>query len=385
MLSGHFRKSSFQTAEEDFFSLGRECVRKWLAQKDWHTLWASNFCQNVYRTSALVEFESDLTMLQELWRSELLPVQQWAHWLEMRRSYPWGARGLCSGQWTAMRICASCMSRLWETGSACSPRLLRQEIALRQWGSHTSDACVSLWCFTNTPYPIQEFCARNAFRGLTKTCMSTLMVSEGYTWVGRMPTLEFEILAFLIRELVPNIHELHSMITERIEKNSGKARALEQVIVVASKPKTTAQRTPRDVPRALPEARDVPEPTPTDSASASEPAAGSQQLAARGAESADHRAAASERKLDGTLREIIGEESTREEASPSLLDGLLVLGMGGPHRADARRMPTELAVNSNARMCRKTSMLSPVSHHSFTSDMSVSLNPPHLSIFHQFE
>ena len=147
------------------------------------------------------------------------------------------------------------------------------------------------------------------------------------------------------------------------------ARALEQVVVVVSKTKTTAQRTPRDVPRALPEARAVPEPTPTGSAS---------QLAARGAESADDPAcaAASERKWDGTLREIIGEESTREEASLSLLDGLLVLGMGGPHRADARRMPTELAVNSNARMCRETSMLSPVSHHGFTSDMSA----PH----HQF-
>ena len=41
-------------------------------------------------------------------------------------------------------------------------------------------------------------------------------------------------------------------------------------------------------PELLHEARDVPEPTPTGSASASEPAAGSHQLAARGAESADH-------------------------------------------------------------------------------------------------
>ena len=72
--SGHFHKSSFQNAEENSFSLGRECVRKWMAQKDCHTPSASNFCQNVYRTSALLESESDLTMLQELWRSELLQV-----------------------------------------------------------------------------------------------------------------------------------------------------------------------------------------------------------------------------------------------------------------------------------------------------------------------
>ena len=45
-----------------------------MAQKDWHTLSPSNFCQNVHRTSALVEIEPDLPMLQELWRSELSQV-----------------------------------------------------------------------------------------------------------------------------------------------------------------------------------------------------------------------------------------------------------------------------------------------------------------------
>ena len=67
--------------------------------------------------------------------------------------------------------------------------------------------------------------------------MSRIMVSEGYTWVGRKPTLELEILAFSIRELVPDIsdddvqrlleirdekkaHELQSMITT--ESNSWK-------------------------------------------------------------------------------------------------------------------------------------------------------------------
>ena len=158
-------------------------------------------------------------------------------------------------------------------------------------GSHKFDACVSLECLTNTPHPILEFRARNAFRGLTKSCMSTIMVSEGYTWVGRKPTLELEILAFLIPELVEDdevqrllekkAHELQSMITTESKKlledavGFDQARAPEQVVVVAPKLKTTAQCTPRGVPRAPPEARDVPEPTPTGSASAS-----GQQLAA---------------------------------------------------------------------------------------------------------
>ena len=120
-------------------------------------------------------------------------------------------------------------------------------------GSHTCDACVSLECHTNTRYPILEFCARTAFRGLTKTCMSRIMVSKGYTWVGRKPTLELEILAFLIRELIADIsdaevqrllelrnekkaHELQSMIAKESKKlledavDLDQARALEQVV-----------------------------------------------------------------------------------------------------------------------------------------------------------
>ena len=65
--------------------------------------------------------------------------------------------------------------------------------------------------------------------------MSRFMVSEGYTWAGRKPILELEILAFLTRELIADIsdeemqrllelrnekkaHELQSMITTEIEK-----------------------------------------------------------------------------------------------------------------------------------------------------------------------
>ena len=72
-------------------------------------------------------------------------------------------------------------------------------------------------------------------------------------------------------------HELQSMITTESKKlledavDLDQARALEQVVVVAPKLKTIARW-----------------PTPTGSASASEPAAGSHQLAAQGAESADH-------------------------------------------------------------------------------------------------
>ena len=62
-----FRVSSFQTAEENSFSLGQKCVSKWMALKDRHTPSTSKLCQNIYRTSALVESESDLTVLQELW------------------------------------------------------------------------------------------------------------------------------------------------------------------------------------------------------------------------------------------------------------------------------------------------------------------------------
>ena len=54
---GAFHKSSFQTPKQTL-----SVVSKWMAQKDWHTPSASNFCHIVYRTSALVEFESDFTM-----------------------------------------------------------------------------------------------------------------------------------------------------------------------------------------------------------------------------------------------------------------------------------------------------------------------------------
>ena len=116
-------------------------------------------------------------------------------------------------------------------------------------------------------------------------------------------------------------HELQSMITTESKKLLQDAldldRAVEQVIVVAPEPKRTAQRTSGGVPRAPPEARDVPEPTPTRSASASEPAAGSHQLAAQGSETADHPTSAA---WDGTLREITCEEFTREVASPNVPD-----------------------------------------------------------------
>ena len=71
--------------------------------------------------------------------------------------------------------------------------------------------------------------------------MSRIMVSEGYTSVGRTPTLELEILAFLIRELVADTsddevqrllelrdekkaHELQSMITTESKKTLGSRR-----------------------------------------------------------------------------------------------------------------------------------------------------------------
>ena len=48
------------------------------------------------------------------------------------------------------------------------------------------------------------------------------MVSEGYTWVGRRPTLELEILAFLIRELVADISddEVQRLLELRFEKKA---------------------------------------------------------------------------------------------------------------------------------------------------------------------
>ena len=48
-------------------------------------------------------------------------------------------------------------------------------------GAHAFDAGVSVENHANTPYPTLEFCTRNVFRGLTKTCMSRNMVSEGFT------------------------------------------------------------------------------------------------------------------------------------------------------------------------------------------------------------
>ena len=199
-----------------------------MAQKNWHTPSASNFCQNVYRTSALVEFESDLTMLQELWRSELLQVgtvcvhrndllESTACWflhssaagalVVYVKIVPVGSK--CFAHWLVVGDENLRIVHVTAVGDwfglltlAASPRDSFEAV-----GSHTCDVCVSLECHTNTRYPILEFCARTAFRGLTKTCMSRIMVSKGYTWVGRKLTLELEILAFLIRELIADISD----------------------------------------------------------------------------------------------------------------------------------------------------------------------------------
>ena len=133
--------------------------------------------------------------------------------------------------------------------------------------------------------------------------------------------------------------------------------------MVALKPKTTAQRTPRGVPRAPPEARDVPEARPLQV---------SQQLAMeeaslyvppdRNVSVVTYCGKAWQIKYSREACAVAESHCYMvcSAKSQSLYDGLLVLGMGDPHRADASRMPMDLAVNSNARMCRKTSIVSSV-------------------------
>ena len=172
------------------FRLGHRCVRKWVAQKDWHKHSASNFCQNVNKTSALVEFESDFTTLQELWRSELSQVEtvsvhrndlleSTACWVLHSSAVgalvvdvkivPVGSKWL--EQWPVegdenLRIVHVTPGRDWFDllTEAAAPRECFEAM-----GSHTLDACVSLECHTNTPHPILELCARRALRGLRKT------------------------------------------------------------------------------------------------------------------------------------------------------------------------------------------------------------------------
>ena len=125
------------------------------------------------------------------------------------------ASGLCSGQWMAMRICMS--SGLGRLVWLCSPRLLRQGIPLRQW-IPTHLMLAYPWSASRTRhFPSWSSAPEMLSVGSRKTCMSIIMLSEGYTWVGREPSLELEILAFLIRELVPNIsdHEAQRLLELR--------------------------------------------------------------------------------------------------------------------------------------------------------------------------
>ena len=124
-------------------------------------------------------------MLQELWRSELLQVgtvcvhrnallESTACWV--LHSSAVGALVVDVGshwlvQWPVdgdenLRIVHVTAVGGWFglLTQAASPRDCCEAA-----GSHTFDAGVSLECLTNTPYPILEFCARNAFRGFTKT------------------------------------------------------------------------------------------------------------------------------------------------------------------------------------------------------------------------